>query len=290
MDVRRRHVESGLSAEDIGDIVSFLLDDYSFMSRRHLTCVFKLCCLIVDRPLWSCLKLLSNWTDVQRLLPLWHRVWKVCKFWYDLLHINRAFFTEGTMENVRESIACSPKFMASAAFDPWESHVPIALTSSRGMLLLLISTWLERRRRPKKDCVTLIGRLILCVFLLLLVHLHLGLGIRQGRLCYQNPCLVLVHLLPNRKPVAVLVPQEVKRGRRVCLCLLCWSRGKSVKRWKRILPEHCGGVKESLLRGMLQKTMVRRLPVEKVVGKDALPAPASDLNELSNIFQTGVFV
>ena len=31
-----------------------------------------------------------------------------------------AFFTEGTMESVRESIACSRGFMASSAFDPWE--------------------------------------------------------------------------------------------------------------------------------------------------------------------------
>ena len=47
IDARARHALSGKSAEDISDIVSHLLADYSFLSRRHLLRVLQLCCLVV---------------------------------------------------------------------------------------------------------------------------------------------------------------------------------------------------------------------------------------------------
>ena len=50
VDVRVRHVSSGNSAAEIGDIVAYLLADYSFLARANLCRVFKLCCLVVLRP------------------------------------------------------------------------------------------------------------------------------------------------------------------------------------------------------------------------------------------------
>ena len=54
VDVRKRHVDSESSAEDIDDVLTFLAD-YSFMSRKHLVQIFKLCCLIVERLILLCL-------------------------------------------------------------------------------------------------------------------------------------------------------------------------------------------------------------------------------------------
>ena len=50
VDVRARHISSGRSAEEIKNVVEFLLADYSFPSRKNLCRVFKLCCLKALEP------------------------------------------------------------------------------------------------------------------------------------------------------------------------------------------------------------------------------------------------
>ena len=50
VDARTRHRESERSAEQIEDVITYLLSDYSFMSRRSLVRVLKVCCLVIDRP------------------------------------------------------------------------------------------------------------------------------------------------------------------------------------------------------------------------------------------------
>ena len=50
VDVRARHVSSGRSAEEIKNVVEFLLADYSFLSRKNLCRVLKLCCLVALKP------------------------------------------------------------------------------------------------------------------------------------------------------------------------------------------------------------------------------------------------
>ena len=47
VDVRGRHAASGEIAENIPDVVSYLLGDYSFLARKNLCRVFELCCLVV---------------------------------------------------------------------------------------------------------------------------------------------------------------------------------------------------------------------------------------------------
>ena len=50
VDARSRHVNSGVSAESIGDVRHYLLSDYCFKARKSLCRVLKLCCLAVLRP------------------------------------------------------------------------------------------------------------------------------------------------------------------------------------------------------------------------------------------------
>ena len=120
VDARTRHRESNRSAEEIEDISAlFLLSDYSFMSRRSLVRVLKVCCLIVDRP--------------QKKMPAIAIDLKDCAVPASVVsagrpkpcvlspcYKQRAFFTQGTMESVRDAIACSREFMSCSAFDPWE--------------------------------------------------------------------------------------------------------------------------------------------------------------------------
>ena len=50
VDVRARHDTGAQHAEEIPDLVAFLLADYSFLARKSLCRVFKLCCLVVVKP------------------------------------------------------------------------------------------------------------------------------------------------------------------------------------------------------------------------------------------------
>ena len=122
VDARSRHRESEKSAEQIKDITEFLFSDYSFMSRKSLVRVLKVCCLVVDRP--------------QRKMPDIEIDLKDCAVPVAVVtsslrgvqslvsspgYKQGAFFTHGTMEGVRDAIASSRDFMSCASFDPWES-------------------------------------------------------------------------------------------------------------------------------------------------------------------------
>ena len=50
VDIRADHVSSGCRVEKIKNVVEFLLADYSFLSRKNLCRVFKLCCLVAMEP------------------------------------------------------------------------------------------------------------------------------------------------------------------------------------------------------------------------------------------------
>ena len=50
VDARRRHEDCGASAENVVDVQQYLLSDYSFLSRKSLVRVFKLCCLVALKP------------------------------------------------------------------------------------------------------------------------------------------------------------------------------------------------------------------------------------------------
>ena len=121
VSARTRHRDSERSAEQIKDVTVYLLSDYSFMSRRSLVRVLKVCCLVIDRP--------------QRKMPDIEIDLKDCAVPAAVVmsclrgvqsHVSSpdykqgAFFTQGTMQSVRDAIASSRNFMSCAGFDPWE--------------------------------------------------------------------------------------------------------------------------------------------------------------------------
>ena len=50
VDARRRHADSGRSAESIADVMSYFLADYSFLAQKNLCRILKLCFLVMRRP------------------------------------------------------------------------------------------------------------------------------------------------------------------------------------------------------------------------------------------------
>ena len=49
-DARRQHGNCGASAEDFADVRHYLLSDCSYLSRKTLSRVFRLCCLVALKP------------------------------------------------------------------------------------------------------------------------------------------------------------------------------------------------------------------------------------------------
>ena len=50
VDARSRHIRSSQNAEEVGDVVTHLLADYSFLAHKKLCRVFEICCLIAVKP------------------------------------------------------------------------------------------------------------------------------------------------------------------------------------------------------------------------------------------------
>ena len=112
VDARRRHGDCGASAEDIADVKQYLLLDYSFLSRKSLVRVFKLCCLVARKPrddypsvdlgLTNCQ--VSEWVIATCISGV-----QSCVSASDFKL--SSFFTKFTMKEVRDAI--------DAGYDPW---------------------------------------------------------------------------------------------------------------------------------------------------------------------------
>ena len=117
VDARRRHGNCGASAEDIVDVKQYSLSDYSFLSRKSLVRLSKLCCSIalkprvdypsVDLELTNCH--VSEWVLATCISGV-----QSCVSAFDFKL--GSFFTKFTME---DAINASQSFMASAGFEPW---------------------------------------------------------------------------------------------------------------------------------------------------------------------------
>ena len=122
VDARTRHRESEKSAEQIEDVIAYLLSDYSFMSRRRLVRVFKVCCLVIDRPQKKMPEIEIDLKDCAvPAAVVTSSLMGVQSLVSSPGYKQGAFFTQGTMESVRDAIAYSRTFMSCASFDPWES-------------------------------------------------------------------------------------------------------------------------------------------------------------------------
>ena len=149
VDARRRHADSESIAEKIADVVSYLLNDYSFLARKELFRILKLCCLVIRRPaseypdvnisLEGCVVLASVTSSCLRGVQSYVRgpEFKL-----------GAFFTQHTMDCVRDSVAGARDFMTVASsFDPW-SRVCV---SDRAEFVRHYSALFEAHIARKKD-------------------------------------------------------------------------------------------------------------------------------------------
>ena len=122
VDASTRHRESEKSAEQIEDVTTYLLSDYSFMSRRSLVRVLEVCCLVIDRPQKKMPNIEIDLKDCAVSVAV---VTSSLRCVHSLVsspgYKQGAFFTQGTKESVRYAIASSRDFMSCASFDPWES-------------------------------------------------------------------------------------------------------------------------------------------------------------------------
>ena len=121
VDVRSRHVNDERSAEDIKDIVAYLVADYGLQSCKNLYRVFRLCCLVVQKRLADYPTVdfdLKNCAVPPIVVTSCIRGVQSCVSAPD--YKLSAFFTKHTMDKVREAIASSRDFMSSGTFDTWE--------------------------------------------------------------------------------------------------------------------------------------------------------------------------
>ena len=148
VDARLRHAGSGNSAECIADIVAYLLADYSFLSRKSLCRVFKLCCLVMRRPTCDFPAVVFSLNEC--VVP--ESVVKSCLRGVQSYVCSPSFkvgslFTQRTMESVRDAISKARNFMiSSSGFDPWAR----VCTGDRSAFVLryseLFSAHLDRKK------------------------------------------------------------------------------------------------------------------------------------------------
>ena len=120
VDVRARHSSSAQHAEEIPDLVAFLLADYSFLARKSLCRVFKLCCLVVVRTQRNSPVVdidLSDCTVPKLVVSSCIRGVQSCVLSPN--YKQKSFFTKHTMECIRDAIVNSYSFMSCAEFDAW---------------------------------------------------------------------------------------------------------------------------------------------------------------------------
>ena len=148
VDARLCHAGSDNSAEGISDIVAYLLADYSFLSRKSLCRVFKLCCLVMRRPRCDFSAVVFSLNDC--VVP--ESVVTSCLRGVQSYVCSPSFkvgslFTQRTMESVRDAISSARNFMVSSSeFGPWAR----VCTSDRSAFVLhyseLFSAHLDRKK------------------------------------------------------------------------------------------------------------------------------------------------
>ena len=148
VDARARHAASDRSAVRIPDVVAHLLGDYSFLSRKCLLRVFKLCCLVIARPAKPYPVVDFALDDCSLPLTVVSACVKgVQSYVMGPCYQQGGFFTRSTMEAVRDAIDGAQSFMSSSSYDPWED----LLQSDRKAFVVryadVFSAFLARRKK-----------------------------------------------------------------------------------------------------------------------------------------------
>ena len=121
VDARSRHVSSDQSAEAIEDVVAYFLADYSFLARKNLCRVFKICCLITVKPRGNFPVLEDDLSgcEVPKLTVL-SCIRGVQNCVLSANYKQKSLFTKHTMERVRDAVSSSRNFMSLSSFKPWD--------------------------------------------------------------------------------------------------------------------------------------------------------------------------
>ena len=120
VDARRRHADAERSAESIADVMSYFLTDYSFLARKDLCRILKLCCLVMRSPAIDYLEVNFSLKDCSvpaSMLPSCLR--GVQSYVRNPEFKLGVFFSQHTMDCVQDSISGAREFMSSSSFDPW---------------------------------------------------------------------------------------------------------------------------------------------------------------------------
>ena len=177
-----------------------------------------MCCLVVERPsvdLPEIVMELDGCTLSASVVTSCSK--KVQSLVSSASYKHGAFFTEGTMESVRESIASSREFLASSAFDPWEG---ISCTDRIEFVTrhaVAFDDYLARKKKEAEEGLRDANR----------SPRHVRFTTASGSSATVSGDLQRTSLLPrssfgSASPVACLrsaavpVPQEVGRNRPVC--------------------------------------------------------------------------
>ena len=121
VDAPFRHVKSNQSAEEVEDVVAHLLTDYSFLARKNLCRVFKVCCLVAVKLRGSFFAVEIDLSGCKILkLTVLSCIRGVQSCVLSAKYKQKSFFTKHTMDRVRDAVSSARIFMSLSSFNPWE--------------------------------------------------------------------------------------------------------------------------------------------------------------------------
>ena len=151
VEKRRWHEGSDVNASEIPDVVRYLLQDFSFVARPEVCRVLKLCCLIVGVPavqyppvsfdLSGCALSKAVFHDCVRLVQSY-----VLCAGYE----HQVFFTDVTLDAVRDAIVTAGIFYITPGYDLWKNYCDPGVDSFIANYRKLYSTFLLERRKSSK--------------------------------------------------------------------------------------------------------------------------------------------
>ena len=148
VDARLRHIGSDRSAESIADVMTYLLSDYSFLSRKSLCRILKLCYLVIRRPTCTYPAVVFSLKDCVVPESVVSSCLRGVQSYVCASHFKvQTLFTPRTMECIRDAISGAREFMSSSPdFDPWARICVSDRVSFVQRYSELFSAHLERKK------------------------------------------------------------------------------------------------------------------------------------------------
>ena len=120
VDARHRHADAERSAESIVNVMSYFLTDYSFLARKDLCKILKLCCLVMRRPAIDYPEVNISLKDCSVPASMIASCLRGVQSYVRNPDFKLGvFFSQHTIDCVRDAISGAREFMSSSNFDPW---------------------------------------------------------------------------------------------------------------------------------------------------------------------------